>query len=146
MKKQILSLILLIASLSAFGQSFTLSTNLWFTNTIVGTNTQTYVGTNYLDVTRYKTFSIVATGNGTNLSTNTLVFNFKASPTGTNWEQLPSMALSGTVNGTNPFVLYTNLTLGDGIGYLKPYQIVSSITNTITNAWIYGAFKMFPRN
>jgi hypothetical protein len=57
-----------------------------------------------------------------------------------------TFTLAGTVNGTNPFSLFTNLSAGDGIAYLKPFQIVSSVTNEITNAWTYGVTKTYPRN
>jgi hypothetical protein len=143
--KNIIALLLLTACLAS-GQSFSLSTNLCFTNTIIGTNTQTYTGTNCLDVTRYKTFAIVATGRGTNTSTNTLSFSFKASPDNTNYDTSATYTLTGTVNGNTAYYFFTNVTAGDGVAYVKPFQIVSSVTNTITNAWTYGATKIYPRN
>lgn len=126
-------------------QFYQLSTNVCFTNTIAASATLTYTGTNVLDLSMYRSFALTATGSGTNLSTNTLSFTFLAGPTTTNWEAAPRYTLTGTVNGTNPFCFFTNLDAGM-IGYLKPYQIVSSVTNEITNAWSYGVLKMFPRN
>lgn len=144
--KTLLTLALFAAVLTAPGQSFTLSTNLFFTNTIQSSATLTYTGTNCLDVTRYKTFAIVATGMGTNYSTNTIAFSFKASADNTNYDVNATYTLSGTIYGTNQFYLFTNLTVGDGVGYVRPFQIVSSVTNTVTNAWTYGATKIYPRN
>ena len=143
--KKLLSL-LLLAALPALGQGYSLSTNIWFTNNIEASVTLTYTGTNVLDVSRFKSFAIVATGAGTNTSTNTISFTFKASSTTTNWDIGPLYTLTGTAYGTNQFMLITNLTAGDGVGYIKPYQIVSAVTNQITNAWVYGALKTFPRN
>jgi hypothetical protein len=143
--KNIIALLLLSISLAA-GQSFSLSTNLFFTNTIQSSVTLTYTGTNCLDVSRYKSFAVVATGMGTNDSTNTIAFSFKASADNTNYDLNATYTLSGTIYGTNRYFLFTNLTVGDGVGYVKPYQIVSSVTNTITNAWTYGATKTYPRN
>ena len=145
MKKLLFSLIALV-SISALGQGFSLSTNVWFTNTIAASATLTYTGTNYLDVSRFKTFALVATGAGTNTSTNTLTFTFKASPTGTNWEVVPSYTLTGTIHGTNPFYLFTHVSCGDGVAYVTAYKIINSATNAITNAWVYGPVKTFPRN
>ncbi len=144
--KTLLTLALFAAVLTAPGQSFATSTNLWFTNTIQSSVTLTYLGTNCLDVTRYKTFSVTATGSGTNISTNTLTFTFKSGLTTTNFETLPSYTLSGTVYGTNPFCITSNFLCPDGVGYVKAYTIVSSVTNTITNAWTYGVLKIYPRN
>jgi len=143
--KNIIALLLLSISLAA-GQSFSLSTNLFFTNTIQSSVTLTYTGTNCLDVSRYKSFAVVATGMGTNDSTNTIAFSFKASADNTNYDLNATYTLSGTIYGTNRYFLFTNLTVGDGVGYVKPFQIVSSVTNSITNAWTYGATKMYPRN
>jgi hypothetical protein len=137
---------LLLSVFAAAAQSYSLSTNLTFTNTIESGVTLTYTGTNCLDVTRYQSFAIVATGYGTNTSTNAISFTFLAGPTTTNWETIPSITLSGTSYGTNGFYIVTNLTAGNGIGYVKPYQIVSSLTNTVTNAYTWGALKTFPRN
>lgn len=144
--KILLALTLLFSGWTASGQSFSLSTNLWFTNNVESGLTLTYAGTNCLDVTRYKTFSVVATGSGTNVSTNLVVFTFKTSATATNWEILPSYALTGTVHGVSGFSFFTNLMAGDGVGYVKPYQIISSLTNRLTNIWVFGGLKMFPRN
>ena len=143
--KNIIVMLLLSASIAS-GQTWTLSTNLFFTNTIQSSVTLTYTGTNCLDVTRYRTFAIVATGSGTNISTNTIAFSFKASADNTNYDVNATYTLSGTIYGTNRYYLWTNLTVGDGVGYVKPFQIVSSVTNSITNAWTYGATKMYPRN
>ena len=142
--KKLISLILL-AALPALGQGYALSTNVWFTNTIAASATLTYTGTNYLDVSRFRTFALVATGAGTNYSTNTLTYTFKISPTGSNWHVAPYFTLAETIYGTNPYVMFTNLNC-DGIGYVKPYQVINSATNEITNAWIYGVQKTFPRN
>jgi hypothetical protein len=133
-------------ALAASGQGYSLSTNVWFTNNIEASATLSYTGTNYLDVSRYQTFALVATGVGTNISTNSISFTFLASPTGTNWPVAPTYTLTGTANGTNPFYFYTNLTCGDGVGFVKSAQIISSVTNRITNAWVWGALKTFPRN
>lgn len=143
--KNLLLLIVLTTPVLASAQSYVLSTNLTLTNTVAASATLTYLGTNTLDLTRYRTFAISATGAGTNISTNTLTFTFLASPTGTNWESAPRYTLSGTIYGTNPFTLLTNLSC-DGIGYVKPFQIVSSVTNEITNVWTYGGLKVYPRN
>jgi hypothetical protein len=145
MKKN-LSLGVLLLAISAGAQSYSLSTNLFFTNTIQSGVTLTYLGTNCLDLTHYKTFAVVATGSGTNISTNTITFTFKASADNTNYDNATTFTLTGTANGTTPFYLYTNLSAGDGIGYVKPFQIVSSLTNTVTNCWTWGVVKMFPRN
>lgn len=142
--KTIIALFLSVCAAAA--QSYSLSTNLTFTNTIQSGVTLTYTGTNCLDVTRYSSFAIVATGYGTNTSTNTISFTFLAGPTTTNWETIPSITLSGTSYGTNGYYLATNLTAGNGIGYIKPYQIISSLTNAVTNAYTWGALKTFPRN
>lgn len=144
--KKLLSLLVLASLAAASAQSFTRSTNLWFTNTISGTNTQTYTGTNCLDLTRYRTFALVATGQGTNLSTNTISWTFKASVDNTNYDLSPTFTLSGTANGTNRFHFFTNLSAGDGVGYLRPFQIISSVTNDVTNAWTFGVVKTYPRN
>lgn len=143
--KTITILALVLAARFAPAQGYALSTNLWFTNTIAASATLTYTGTNMLDLTRFRSFAITATGAGTNYSTNTLTFTFKSSPTGSNWGVAPDYTLSGTIYGTNPYVLTTNLD-ATGIGYLKPYQIINSATNAITNAWTYGELKTFPRN
>lgn len=143
MKKIIL---LLLSAITAGAQSYSLSTNLTFTNTIESGVTLTYTGTNCFDVTRYQSFSIVATGSGTNIATNAISFTFLAGPTTTNWETIPSITLTGTNYGTNGYYLSTNLTAGNGMGYVKPYQIINSLTNAVTNAYTYGALKTFPRN
>lgn len=144
---QILLALCLVFTL-CFGQaqSYTLNTNLTFTNTIYGTNTHTYAGTNCFDVTRYKTLAIVAVGSGTNNSTNTISFTFKTSADNTNYDNAPAYTLTGTANGVTRYNFWTNLTVGDGVGYVKPYQVISSVTNTVTNAWVWGAVKTFPRN
>ena len=142
---KIITLWMLVA-ISATAQSYNQSTNLFFTNSIEASITLTYTGTNCLDVSRYKTFAILATGAGTNTSTNTITYTFKGGNSTTSYEVLPSFTLSGTAHGTNPFVLWSNYTVGDAIGYIKPYQIVSSVTNQITNAWTYGVLKIYPRN
>lgn len=80
------------------------------------------------------------------MSTNTITYTFKTSPDGTNYETLPSISLTGTIYGLTRYVLTTNITASDGVGYVKPYEIISSVTNTITNAVVYGAVKIYPRN
>jgi hypothetical protein len=137
--------ILLLAALNAVAQSYTLSTNLTSTNTVYSGQTLTYLGTNQFDVTRYRQLFIAATGSGTNISTNTISFLFLAGPDGTNWEAAPRYCLTLTANGTNPFTIITNLDC-TGVGYLKPYQIINSTTNAVTNIWIYGGTKTYPRN
>ena len=137
--------ILLYATLTCPAQFYQLSTNLMATNTIAASSTNTYLGTNYLDVSRHRSIGITARFWGSNTNTNTATFTFLAGATPTNWETLPRLALTLTSYGTNYSEQTTNVDVL-GIGYLKPFQILNTCTNSLTNSWQYGQLKDFPRN
>jgi len=137
--------ILFAACLSAGAQFYQLSTNLTATNAIAPSATLTYLGTNYVDVTRYKTVSIAARWSGSNTNTNTATFLFLAGATATNWETLPRFALVATSYGTNTSEAATNIAVLD-VGFIKPFQIVNACTNDLTNAVQWLQTKDFTRN
>lgn len=135
-------------ALSATGlqaQFFGLSTNLFQTNTVAASITLTSTVTNSLDVRRYSTVGIVAVWSGSNTNTNSVSWSFQSSPDGTNWETATRYTLAGTSYGTNRVTIATNVDVRD-VGWLRPWQVINSCTNSLTNVVVYGLTKEFPRN
>ena len=145
--KKLITILLLTATLAAtaFSQAFQTYTNLSLDSNTVAASSTTLWGTNYLDATRYRSLILTLSGQGSSQSTNILTLTFKAGTATNSFEQFARYALSTTVYGTNAFLVQTQLDVA-GIGWLKPFQIVSAVTNTITNATLTVKAKNYPRN
>lgn len=143
--KTILAFLILCTGLTASAQFYQLKTNLTQTNVIAASATLTYAGTNYLDVTRWRSIGIVHGFDGSNTNTNTVTYSYRVGATSTNWETLPVLTLAVTSYGTNHSEFTTNIPVM-GFGFIKPYQIVNACTNSLTNAFQWGQLKEFPRN
>ncbi|NOS70041.1 MAG: hypothetical protein HOP33_08930 [Verrucomicrobia bacterium] len=111
-------------------------TNLSITNFFAASSTLTASGiaaTNYLDTTRNTQVALQFEGYGSGGSSNTTItFTFIQSGDKTNWWTAP-FALVWVAQGTNLSVAGTNVDVG-AFGYLRPYQVISTVTNSVTNS------------
>lgn len=131
--KHILILCAILCAPFAQAQMYGTYTNLSATNYFAASTTYEYAGTNYVDMTRNTQLALQFEGYGSAHSSNTtLTFTFKLSRDHTNWFAAP-FALTWTAIGTNLAVAGTNVDVG-AFGYIRAHQIVSTVTNSVTNS------------
>lgn len=142
MKTLILTLALSLAALTSPAQY--LSTWLGLSNTIpiTSTNNYTVASSNLLDMTKYTHAVFEFNGSGSNTNTNTLLLTITKSLGKTNWQAFTNWSI--TLNGTNPTYSYMELNFGV-FGWGRLETVGSSLTNTITNASLYGWVKGYRR-
>jgi hypothetical protein len=135
----------ILLAITASAQSFQTYTNAQLDSNTVAASSSNPWSTNTVDVTRYSHIVLTASGAGSAASTNTGTFSFLASSDNATWETVPRFALTFNCYGTNIWSASSNVDVRD-IGYLKPYRVASSATNSQTNVTFTVKGKNYPRN
>jgi hypothetical protein len=141
----LLALLLAITKTAAVEPYYTAYTNLYSTNTISGLSTNTYSGTNYLDMTRYRHAQVAATFSSDPGVSNWAGLSFIGSPDATNWDTATIYVVMVQAQGTNRAI-------GQGtfdwstIGFIKPYQTWNTNAQAFTNFSVLTWTKTVPRN
>lgn len=144
MKKHIL---LLIASVQICGAQYYTNHNvaLFSTNSIVGSFTNTYAGTNLLDFTRYRTGLLTVQGQSSGTNTNFIGLSFVPSGDATNWDYSGALTYELQFSGTN-LITKTFPVEWTSYGYIKPYQTWNTNADAFTNVSVGLWTKSVPRN
>ena len=115
------------------------------TNKLWSASGRTFLGTNYVDVRRYRDIGLEFYGAGANTNTNTITLTIQAGTWHTNFQTTPLITWTFTVPGTNEFRTHTNLTLPSH-GYLRLYADTNAIGSDVTNCALHAILKGYIRN
>lgn len=144
MKTKII-LLLALSCVSSLAQYYTNSTKLLATNTIAAASTNTYVGTNVFDATRWRYAQVSTSFRGSGSGSNWVFQSFVGGPDGTNWDYTSIYVLGVQAQGTNQAFGMTRFDW-DTVGYIKPFQQWTTNANDITNVSTFVWTKTVPRN
>lgn len=135
----------LFAGLARAQYTFTLTTNLWFTNTITANSTNTFTGTNYFNVSLVREFTVAESFLGAGHGTGLIWKSYLGTVDGSNWIYPPAFVFTNYAQGTNAWAGYTNFDC-TGLRYVKPYQWANTTTNDLTNVIQREVIKNYPKN